>query len=265
MHPTRDTLEEAMRTCLAISEEGRGNVGTGAMVAAALVRGKDVVATGIHRLFGTAHGERDLLNRYQEPVEPDDVLVVNLEPCCPSPTKKTPPCTEIILARGVRHVAYGLVDPDVRVAGNGLRILHGAGVSSEGPVLEEACREHNRGFLTMRMHGRPWTGIAETPDDIADLDYRTHAAVVGTDADAVLRSFARPGEGFRPLHVYVGSETLADQPGLKILRTQADIAEVTRALITPDGGYHGITSMVLLGSLAEQARKAALFDKQLRG
>jgi pyrimidine deaminase RibD-like protein len=235
------------------------------MVAAALVRGKDIVATGIHRLFGTAHGERDLLHNYVDPVEPDDVLVVNLEPCCPSPTKKTPPCTEIILARDVKHVAYGLVDPDVRVAGNGLKILHAAGVSSKGPVLEEACREHNRGFLTMRMHGRPWTDIAHTPDDIADFDYRTHAAVVGTDPEAVLRSLARPSEGFRPLHVYVGPEALAGQPGLKILRMQADIAEVTRVLITPDGGYHGITSMVLLGELGEQARKADLFDRQLRG
>ncbi len=254
-----------MLACLRLSEEGRGTVGTGAMVAAALLRGKDVVATGIHRLFGTAHGERDLLNRYAGPVEPDDVLVVNLEPCCPSPTKKTPPCTEIILDRGVKHVAYGLVDPDVRVAGNGLRILHAAGVSSEGPVLEEACREHNRGFLTMRMLGRPWTSVAATPDDMTDEDFRKHAAVVGDDPEAVLRSLARPGEGFRPLHVYVGSEALADQPGLKILRTQTEIAQVTKALITPEGDYHGVTSMVLLGKLAEQARTAALFDKQLRG
>lgn len=265
MPVNRHTIEHAMRTCLTLSEEGRGTVGTGAMVAAALVRGKDVVATGVHRLFGAAHGERDLLNRYADPVEPDDVLVVNLEPCCPSPTKKTPPCTEIILGRGVKHVAFGLVDPDVRVAGNGLRILQAAGVSSEGPVLEEACRQHNRGFLTMRLHGRPWTSVADSHEDIADSEYRTHAAVVGTDPDALLRSLARPGEGFRPLHVYVGPELLADQPGLKILRAQADLALTIRTLITPDVDYHGVTSMILLGELARQAREAAVFDAALEG
>ncbi len=254
-----------MRTCLTLSEEGRGTVGTGAMVAATLVRGKNIVATGVHRLFGTAHGERDLLNRYGDPVEPDDVLVVNLEPCCPSPTKKTPPCTEIILARGVQHVAYGLVDPDVRVAGNGLRILAERGVTGEGPILEQECRNHNRGFLTMRTLGRPWTSVAASPDDVSDEQLRKHAAVVSDDPEAVLRSLARPNEGFRPLHVYVGSEALSDQAGLKILRTQADLVVATRALMTPDGDYHGVTSMILLGELARQARDASLFDATLDG
>lgn len=252
-----------MRTCITLSAEYRGAVGTGAMVAAALVRGKDVVATGIHRLFGTAHAERDLLSTYADPVEPEDVLVVNLEPCCPSPTKKTPPCTDIILQRGVRNIAYGLVDPDTRVAGNGLRILQSAGVTSEGPVLEEVCREHNRGFVTLRTHGRPWTSIAQSPDDISTEEFAKHAAVVSADPEAILRSLKREAAGFRPLHVYVGQEELPADERLKILRVQADIARLVQLLVTPDGQYHGTTSAILLGSLGQEAAAACMVDAQL--
>lgn len=259
-----------MRRCVLLSEEGRAHVGTGAMVAAALVRGQNVVATGVHRLFGTAHGERDLLNNFSEPVEPDDTLVVNLEPCCPSPTKKTPPCTEIILDRGVRNIAFGMTDPDVRVAGNGLRILQEQGVQIRGPVLEQLCAEHNRGFITLRLKGRPWTSLAGSAgDDIGPQAAAKHAAVVSTDPEDLLTSLKRrPADTYRPLHVLVGHEEAElSAAGIKIIDVQGKARErltaLTHVLITPTGPYHGITSMVLTGELAEDAMRAHAFDEVL--
>jgi diaminohydroxyphosphoribosylaminopyrimidine deaminase/5-amino-6-(5-phosphoribosylamino)uracil reductase len=229
-----------------------------------------VIATGVHRLFGTAHGERDLLNNFADPVEPDDVLVVNLEPCCPSPTKKTPPCTEIILARGVQNVAFGMTDPDVRVAGNGLRILQDQGVQQTGPMLEQLCAEHNRGFTTLRLKNRPWTSLAADPDDITNRDAARSAAIVSADPEHLLTLLRREAD-YRPLSVYVGQEDVPEltSAGAKILRiggdTRTRFEEITRILKTPDADYHGITSMILSGELAEDAMRRNAFDEILDG
>ena len=67
--------------------------------------------------FGKPHAERMLLENFTGLIELDDILYVNLEPCCHH--GKTPPCTDIIW-KGRKTVVYGLSDPDVRVRGQGL-------------------------------------------------------------------------------------------------------------------------------------------------
>lgn len=270
MPVNKDHLEEAMRDCLERSKEFRGTVGTGAMVAAAVLRGRDIVARGVHRAFGTAHGERDLFNRFGEPIEPDDILVVNLEPCCPSPTKKTPPCTEIILGRDVRRIAIGMGDPDERVAGKGLEILRGRGVEIIGPVLEPLSQAHNRGFTTLRTQGRPWTSIAHDPDDIGDGDYAQHAAVVTDDIEFLVDSLDRNKNGGGPLHILAsrGFDDTPEEAGVRIFRIEeetrdAALQTVIKRLVTPNGDFHGITNMILSGELAEEAVRMNKFDQIL--
>ena len=143
-----------MRRCLTLAEEGRGKVGNGAFVGAVLVRDGDIIAEGVHRGFGLLHAERDLLEQFSGSIEPTDTLYVNLEPCCHM--GKTPPCTEIILKRGVKHLVYGLRDPDRRVSGQGIEFLRLNGVEVIGPVLRDECAWMNRGFISVREKGRPW-------------------------------------------------------------------------------------------------------------
>ncbi len=146
--------EEAMRRCLDLAHQGQLLVGNGAMVGAVLVRNETIIAEGWHRGFGLSHAERDLLESFDQPIMPNDVLHVNLEPCCHQ--GKTPPCTDIILERGIAHVVYGMMDPDARVAGQGIAALQAAGVKVTGPIDEENCRRLNRGFVWMRTKQRPW-------------------------------------------------------------------------------------------------------------
>ncbi len=156
--------EHFMRRCLKLAEQGRGNVGNGALVGAVLVRGGTMIAEGIYDHFGGDHAERRLLEQYQAGIDMEDVLYVNLEPCCHQ--GKTPPCTDIIVKRGVRHVVYGMTDPDERVRGEGLKRLRAAGVKVTGPVLLSECERLNRGFLSVRLNGRPWITlkVAQTLD-----------------------------------------------------------------------------------------------------
>lgn len=153
-----------MRRCIELAANGRGKVGNGALVGSVLVRRNQVIAEGWHDGFGKAHAERMLLKNFIEPIERDDILYVNLEPCCHH--GKTPPCTDSILERGVKTVVYGLRDPDRRVGGQGLELLRGRGVNVIGPILPEECARLNRGFVSARTKNRPFITLkkAQTVD-----------------------------------------------------------------------------------------------------
>jgi diaminohydroxyphosphoribosylaminopyrimidine deaminase/5-amino-6-(5-phosphoribosylamino)uracil reductase len=143
-----------MHRCLELASLARRDVGNGALVGAVLVRDGKIIAEGFHAKRGAAHAERDLLEKFSQEIRPDDILYTNLEPCCHH--GRTPPCTDIILERGIRHVVWGMIDPDIRVAGEGNAILKKNGVTIEGPVLRAECEWMNKGFTSVRTKKRPW-------------------------------------------------------------------------------------------------------------
>lgn len=151
-----------MHRCLALASLGRSKVGNGAMVGAVLVRGDQIVAEGYHRGYGAAHAERALLEGYVGTIEPTDVLYVNLEPCCHH--GKTPPCTDIILERGIKKVIYGMRDPDSRVAGKGVEALSERGIKVVGPLEREKCEYFNKGYISIRTKSRPWITLKMAKD-----------------------------------------------------------------------------------------------------
>lgn len=164
-------MDKHMQRCLDLAVQGRGLVGNGALVGAVLVRDTVSIAEGFHAGFGKLHAERDLLNRFTGDILPGDVLYVNLEPCCHH--GKTPPCTDSILQRGIKHVVYGMRDPDTRVSGHGIEALRRAGVTVRASRDTAACEYVNRGFISVRTNGRPWITLkqARMPDgSIANMD-----------------------------------------------------------------------------------------------
>lgn len=143
-----------MHRCLALAEQGRGRVGNGALVGAVLARGDRIIAEGFHAGYGESHAERMLLEGFGGEVLPDDVLYVNLEPCCHQ--GKTPPCTNLLIDRGLKTVVYGMLDPDARVAGKGIDHLTHSGVTVIGPFDRALCENLNKGFIQLRKNHRPY-------------------------------------------------------------------------------------------------------------
>lgn len=121
------------------------------MVGTVVVRGGKIIATGYHRLAGEDHAEIVALKK-AGPRAKGATLYLNLEPC--SHYGKTPPCTNAIVLSGVREVVAGMVDPNPRVAGRGIRKLRGSGIRVRVGVLEEECRQLNEAFtkyITRRL------------------------------------------------------------------------------------------------------------------
>lgn len=156
---TMPTHERWMRRCLDLAEQGRGAVGNGALVGAVLVRDGEVLAEGFHSGYGKPHAERDLLQKFDQINSTKDTLYVNLEPCCHQ--GKTPPCTDAILAAGIKRVVFGMVDPDPRVAGRGVAALRAGGINVVGPVCASLCERFNRGFASVRRSGRPFITLKQ--------------------------------------------------------------------------------------------------------
>ena len=138
-----DTLDEARLATLLreLGEEARRfrfEVAPNPCVGAAIVAGGRVVARGYHEAWGGPHAEIAAFAAAAAsgvPREAWDALVVTLEPC--SSHGKTPPCTEAILASGVRRVVVGSLDPDRRHRGVGLALLRDAGL--DVALLDDAA------------------------------------------------------------------------------------------------------------------------------
>ena len=151
-----DRMDEtsAMRRALEIARRGEGlvepNPQVGAVVLAADGR---IVGEGWHARFGGPHAEVVALTAAGETAR-GGTLVVTLEPCCHH--GKTPPCTEAVIAAGVRRVVVGAGDPFPHVAGRGLAHLREAGIDVATGCLVAEAERLTAPFRKLVQDGRPW-------------------------------------------------------------------------------------------------------------
>jgi diaminohydroxyphosphoribosylaminopyrimidine deaminase/5-amino-6-(5-phosphoribosylamino)uracil reductase len=78
---------------------------------------------------------------------------VNLEPC--NHTGRTGPCTEALIASGLRHVVAATIDPNPAVAGHGADRMRAAGIEVTLGVCQAEARRLNEGFARWSQHKRP--------------------------------------------------------------------------------------------------------------
>ena len=142
-----------MRRALDLAILGQGYVEPNPMVGCIIAQGGEIVGEGRHRQFGGPHAEVEAL-AMAGPRAAGATLVVTLEPCCHH--GKTPPCTEAIIAAGVRRVVAAQQDPFPQVAGSGLAALRSAGIETEVGILQSEARRLNAPYLKLVSTGRPW-------------------------------------------------------------------------------------------------------------
>lgn len=140
-----------------------------------------IIAEGHTQVPGEAHAEIDALRRAGERAR-GATLVVTLEPCCH--VGRTGPCTEAIVKAGIARVIVGAVDPDPRVAGQGIALLRASGVDVEVGIEQDAVRAQLAPYLWHRMTGRPYVvaKVAATLDGIVAMADRTSQWITGEEA-----------------------------------------------------------------------------------
>jgi len=138
-------------------------------VGAVVVRDGVIVGRGHHEMAGMPHGEVIALGDARERAAGAD-LYVTLEPC--DHHGKTPPCSEAILAAGIRRVVFASRDGNPQAAGGAER-LRSAGIEVIEGVLASEAVAVNRVFEGRWRLARPYVIVkaAMTLDGmIADAD-----------------------------------------------------------------------------------------------
>lgn len=116
------------------------------MVGAVLVKNGKIIGQGWHHKVGQPHAEIEALRNVQKRGHNPGgaTLYVTLEPCCTH--GRTPPCTEAIIAAGIKRVVIGTTDPNPRHAGRGFKILQQAGIKVVSGILADECAQLNEAF-----------------------------------------------------------------------------------------------------------------------
>jgi diaminohydroxyphosphoribosylaminopyrimidine deaminase/5-amino-6-(5-phosphoribosylamino)uracil reductase len=78
---------------------------------------------------------------------------VTLEPC--NHTGRTGPCSEALIAAGLKRVVAATIDPNPAVAGHGMEALRAASLEAVVGVSEAEARRLNEGFARWSQHRRP--------------------------------------------------------------------------------------------------------------
>lgn len=122
-----------------------------------------VVGVGATAPVGGPHAEVSAL-RQAGGAANNGTLFVTLEPCCH--TGRTPPCTEAIIEANIGRVVIGMIDPDERVAGNGVSALQAAGIVVDTGICGSEVSEQLLPYAHHRRTGRPFVlaKIAATLD-----------------------------------------------------------------------------------------------------
>ena len=143
-----------MTRAIELAQLGLGSTSPNPLVGAVVVRDDEVLGEGYHAAYGSEHAEVAAIDACTEdPI--GATMYVTLEPCCHH--GQTAPCTDAIVAAGIKRVVVASDDPSDKAAGRGLGILRDEGVdvqTMDGPVSRDA-RLLNQPFRKHARTGRP--------------------------------------------------------------------------------------------------------------
>ena len=154
-----------MRRALELAVLGAGRVSPNPMVGSVIVCDGEIIGEGYHQAFGGPHAEVHAIASVVDKSQlHHSSLYVTLEPC--AHFGKTPPCSDLIIEKGIARVVIGCRDPHVAVAGKGVAKLQAAGISVTEGVLEAECRQCNEAFIKSHTFGLPFVTLklAQTLD-----------------------------------------------------------------------------------------------------
>src|SRR6201998_3551183 len=142
--PDHSTDEQFLRRALDLAREGVGLASPNPYVGAVIVNAAaSVVGSVFSPYAGVKHAEVLALEQAGQQAR-GGTLYINLEPH--SHQGRTPPCTDALIAAGIRRVAASMPDPNPQVIGRGFEQLRAAGIHVDVGCMEAQARRLNEAF-----------------------------------------------------------------------------------------------------------------------
>lgn len=148
--------EYFMSLALDLAQRAQGQTGINPVVGCVVVQDGALVGVGTHLARGTPHAEVHALNMAGSKAKGSTVYVT-LEPC--SHFGRTPPCSDRLIAEGVKRVVIAFEDPNPLVAGTGIEKLRAAGIQVETGVLRDRALKLNEQFIKYITTGLPFVTL----------------------------------------------------------------------------------------------------------
>ena len=219
--------EKWMRMAVDLAKRAGNSTRPNPRVGAVLVKGGKLQGAGFHRRAGEPHAEVMALRKAGVKAKGAD-LYVTLEPC--STHGRTPPCTDRIVAAGIRKVIYGAGDVDRRNAGCASRILSRKKIRVVKGILREECEKLNEDYMHWTTKKERWVivKLAMTMDGYLAVPGRRW--ITGSKARAEVQRLRAGCDA-----ILVGAETVRkDNPRLTV-RTKKVEVQPWRVVVTRSG------------------------------
>ncbi|MGE7369881.1 bifunctional diaminohydroxyphosphoribosylaminopyrimidine deaminase/5-amino-6-(5-phosphoribosylamino)uracil reductase RibD [Neorhizobium sp. NPDC001467] len=145
-----------MRQAIELSRTHTGLTGSNPSVGCVIVKDGAVVGAAVTAVGGRPHAETQAIAMAGDSAR-GATAYVTLEPC--AHFGRTPPCANALVDAAVARVVVAVIDPDPRVAGQGVKILVDAGVAVETGLLQDEARRPLAGYLMRKLRGRPFVTL----------------------------------------------------------------------------------------------------------
>src|SRR5271156_6138601 len=145
-----------MQHALDLARKATGLASPNPLVGCVIVQNGEIVGQGFHEYDGRSHAEVLALRAAGEKAR-GATLYVTLEPC--NHTGRTGPCSEAVIAAGVKRVVAAMQDPNPAVSGGGFAKMRDAGIEVESGLLEEQARGMNEAFACWILTHQPFVTL----------------------------------------------------------------------------------------------------------
>ena len=145
-----------MEHALSLARKGVGLASPNPHVGCVIVREGQIVGAGFHQYEWRDHAEIVALKSAGEKAR-GATLYVNLEPC--NHIGRTGPCTEAIIAAGVRRVVAAMQDPNPATSGRGFERLRAANIETVCGVVDDDAGRLNEAFACWIRTKKPFVTL----------------------------------------------------------------------------------------------------------
>jgi diaminohydroxyphosphoribosylaminopyrimidine deaminase/5-amino-6-(5-phosphoribosylamino)uracil reductase len=152
-----DTDRRMMARALDLALKGVGQVSPGPLVGCVVVSATgEIVGEGFYVFEDIKHAETIALDIAGERAR-GGTAYVSLEPHAHH--GRTPPCTDALLAAGIKRVVAPIEDLNPKVSGKGFAHLRAAGVNVETGLLSDEASQVNEAYLHYMSTGLPFVHL----------------------------------------------------------------------------------------------------------
>lgn len=152
-----DTDRRLMGRALELATKGIGQVSPGPLVGCVVVSpAGEIVGEGFYIFEAVKHAETLALEIAGEKAR-GGTAYVSLEPHAHH--GRTPPCTDALIASGIKRIVAPIEDLNPKVSGKGFAHLRAAGVMVETGLMREEAEQVNEAYLHYMSTGMPFVHL----------------------------------------------------------------------------------------------------------